>query len=151
MILRADWVGEEPSIRFVIRNLQNDMFWDGESFVDDFDQARMYAHPSDACADMQDILKEHYGVLRQRRFVVPVEIEVFGNVSKRDIAEYLSRASVLSIRTEEYGNGPEESLVLPVIHWGFIKELKKAALEPGNEPENPAAEWRLEDDNGDDQ
>ena len=95
MLLRAQAVGEHPSVRFVILNVRSNLMWDGESFVDDFDQARKYWHPSDACADMQDILREHYGQLRQRRFVVPVEIEVYGSVSQKEIAEYLYRASVL--------------------------------------------------------
>ncbi|QDV81651.1 hypothetical protein TBK1r_05700 [Stieleria magnilauensis] len=30
--------------------------WDGESFVDDFDQARKYWQPSDVSCEMQDIL-----------------------------------------------------------------------------------------------
>ena len=142
MILRAQPVGEHPSVRFIIIHLRSNQMWDGESFVDDFDQARKYFHPSDACADMQDILKEHYGQLPRRRFVVPVEIEVYGSVSKKEIAEYLYRASVLNIRTEEHGNGPAECLVLPTIHWGYIRELK---LPLSKQPDNPAVEWGLED------
>ncbi|GAA4444249.1 hypothetical protein [Novipirellula rosea] len=144
MILRAQAVGEHPSVRFFILNVRNNLMWDGESFVDDFDQARKYWHPSDACADMQDILREHYGQLRRRRFVVPVEIEVYGSVSPKEIAEYLHRASILSIRSEEFGNGPAECLVLPIIHWGFIKELKLAL---NGKPDDPAVEWGLEDEN----
>ena len=144
MLLRAQPVGEHPSVRFFIRNVRNNMMWDGHSFVGDFDLARKYWHPSDACADMQDILREHYGQLRKRRFVVPVEIEVYGSVSQKEIAEYLYRASVLSVRTEEYGNGPAECLVLPVIHWGYIRELK---LPLSKQPDNPAVEWGLEDEN----
>ena len=148
MLLRAQAVGEQPSVRFVILNVRNSLMWDGQSFVDDFDLARKYWHPSDACADMQDILREHYGQLRRRRFVLPVEVEVFGGVSQREIAEYLYRASVLSIRTEEYGNGPAECLVLPTIHWGSIRELK---LPLSKSPENPAVEWGLEDESGGDE
>ncbi len=147
MILRAQAVGEHPSVRLFILNVRNNLMWDGESFVDDFDLARKYWHPSDACADMQDILREHYGQLRRRRFVVPVEIEVYGSVSQREIAEYLYRASVLSIRTEEFGNGPAECLVLPTIHWGYIRELK---LPLSRKPDNPAVEWGLENGNGGD-
>ena len=146
MILRAQAVGEHPSVRFIILNVRNNLIWDGESFVDDFDSARKYWHPSDACADMQDILREHYGQLTRRRFVVPVEIEVYGSVPEKQIAEYLHRSSILSIRTEEYGNGPAECLVLPVIHWGYIKELK---LPLNGKPDNPAVEWGLEDENED--
>ena len=82
MILRAQAVGEYPSVRFVIRNLRSNLMWDGESFVDDFDLARKYAHPSDACAEIQNILKDHYGQLPKRRFVVPVEIKVYGRVKR---------------------------------------------------------------------
>ena len=87
MLLRAQAVGEYPSVRFFILNVRNNLMWDGESFVGDFDLARKYWHPSDACREMQDILKEHYDQLRQRRFVVPVEIEVYGSVSQKQIAE----------------------------------------------------------------
>lgn len=142
MLLRAQAVGEQPSVRFVILHLRSNLMWDGESFVDDFDQARKFWHPSDACGEMQDILREHYGQLRRRRFVVPVEIEVYGSVTPKEVAEYLSRASILSIRTEEYGNGPAECLVLPVIHWGYIRELK---LPLNSKPDKPAVEWGLED------
>ncbi len=145
MILRAQPVGEHPSVRFIILNVRNNLMWDGESFVDDFDLARKYAHPNDACADMQDILKEHYGQLRRRKFVVPVEIEAYGSVSQKEIAEYLYRASVLSVRTEEFGNGPAECLVLPTVHWGYIRELK---VPLSKQPDNPAVEWGLEDDDG---
>ena len=82
MILRAQAVGEYPSVRFVIRNLRSNLMWDGESFVDDFDLARKYAHPSNACAEIQNILKDHYGQLPKRRFVVPVEIKVYGSVNR---------------------------------------------------------------------
>lgn len=144
MLLRAEAVGEKPSVRFIIRNVRNNLMWDGDGFTNDFFAAVKYAHSSDACAAMQDLLKEHYGQLRRRRFVVPVEIEVYGSVSQQEIAEYLYRSSVLNIRTEEHGNGPAECLVLPVIHWGYIRELKLAL---NTKPDNPTVEWGLEEEN----
>ena len=74
-----------------------------------------------------------------------MEIEVYGGVWQKEIAAYLYRASVLSIRMEDYGNGPGECLVLPTIHWGFIRELK---VPMNHKPDNPAVEWGLEDYNG---
>lgn len=144
MILRAEPIGKQPSLRFVIRNMHDDSLWDGDSFEHDFDQARKYACPSDACAGMQEILKVEYDQLPLQRYAVPVEIEVFGRVSKRDIAKYLHRASVLCIRTEEYGNGPGESLVLTAIHWGLIKEVKHSVLDKEHKPGNPDSDWGLE-------
>lgn len=149
MILRANNIGPHEHPRFLIQNLHDGFVWTGIGFHCDWTHARLYAHPSDAGADMQEILKDFYGQLPMHRYVVPVEIEVFGNVSQKDIARYLYRASVLSIRTPEFGNGPGEALVLPVIHWGFIKELKHSVLDPDNKPDNPAAEWGLEDENED--
>lgn len=70
---------------------------------------------------------------------MPVEIDVFGDVTKRDIAKYLHRASILSIRTEEFGNGPiEESYVAPVIHWGYLREITGPVKEQMDEL---AADW----------
>lgn len=124
MLLRAQAIGQDPHLRFVIRRMEDDTFWNGTEFAEEFDNAQKFYRPSDACFTMQDILKEHYNHLPVRKFVVPIEIDVFGDVSKRDIAEYLHRASILSIRTEDFGNGPiEDSYIAPVIHWGFVREI----------------------------
>lgn len=108
MLLRAQAAGEQPAIRFVIRNLRRNLMRAGQPLVHDYDQARKYWQPSDACAGMQDILKEHYGQLGQRCFVVPVEIEVYGSVSQKEITEDRYRASVLSVRTDN-----------PAMEWGL--------------------------------
>lgn len=144
MLLRAQAVGQEPSLRFVIMRVDTDepVWWDGQSFVDDVEFAQLYARPSDACFQMQDILKDHYGQLPKRRFVVPIEIEVYGDVTNRDIAEYLHRASVLSIRTEEFGNGPKETYVAPVIHWGYIRQIDDPVK---GQIDDLAKEWNVEE------
>jgi len=52
MLLRAQPVGEEPCIRFVIVKLEDGTLWNGQQFTSDFDEAKKYWHPSDACIDM---------------------------------------------------------------------------------------------------
>ena len=148
MLLRAQAFGEEPCIRFAIMKLDDRTLWSGVEFIDDFDAARKYWHPSDACWDMQAILREHYGHLPNRQFVVPVEINVQGDVSEREIAEYLYRASILSLRTEEFGNGPRDSYVAPVIHWGYIKPIDRPVDKSSD---NPVVDWGfgLDVQNGD--
>lgn len=142
MLLRAQSIGKDPCIRFVIRKLEDDTFWNGVEFTDDIETSQKHYTPSDACFVMQDILKEHYRELPKRKFVVPIEIEVFGKVTKRDIAEYLHRASIFSIRTEEFGNGPiDESYVAPVIHWGFLRPIEGSAKK---QIDDLAAEWEIE-------
>lgn len=126
MILRAEPIGQPPSRRWVVQNTHDDTAWDGEKFVEDWEAARKYAHPSDACGDMADILKDFYSGLGEKRtFIVPVEVEVYGSATRGKIARYLYQSSVLHMRTQEYGNGPCECLVLPTIHWGKIRESKE--------------------------
>ena len=131
-------MGEEPCIRFVIVKLEDGAMWDGTEFTDDFDSAQKFYHPSDVCLKMQEILKELYQHLPERKYIVPVEITVHGPASRDEIAEYLFQASVLSLRTEEYDNGPTGSLVSPIIHWGLIKDLPEPLDE---DPDDPNTAW----------
>lgn len=144
MILRAQPIGHPPALRWVIKDTKKNTVWDGEKFVDDWEKGRKYAHPSDACGDMAEVLKEFYGRLEKRTFVVPVEIEVYGSATKSKIARYLYQASVLNVRTQEYGNGPCECLVLPTIHWGKIREIRESAPSP--DAENLAVESEESDE-----
>ena len=143
MILRAQPIGQPPPRRWVIQNTHNNTVWDGEEFVEDWDSSRKYVHPSDACADMAQVLRDFYGKLEKRTLVVPVEIEVYGSATPSKIARYLYQASILHMRTHEYGNGPCECLVLPTIHWGKIREIDESVFSP--DVENSAVEWGLED------
>jgi hypothetical protein len=143
MLLRAEPIGHPPSRRWVIQNIKTNTVWDGEKFVDDWAKGRKYAHPSDACEDMAEVLKGFYGKLEKRTFVVPIEVEVYGPASRSKIARYLYDASILNVQTHEHGNGPGISLVLPTIHWGRIREVKESSLK--SDAEAPAVEWGLED------
>ncbi|KAA1261038.1 hypothetical protein LF1_35820 [Rubripirellula obstinata] len=130
MLLRAEPIGHPPSRRWIIQDIKKKTVWDGEKFVEDWENGRLYAHPSDACSDMADILKEFYsGLGPKRTLVVPIEIEVYGSAKPSKIARYLYQAAVLNMRTHDYGNGPGECLVLPTIHWGKIREINESALE----------------------
>ena len=147
MILTAQPIGVPPSRRYVIQNYRDATAWNGESFVEDWDAARKYATASDACADMGDILRNFYGRLPRKRYVCPVEIEVYGAASRTKIARYLHQASVLNVRTHEFGNGPGECLVLPTIHFGLLKEIEDVPMlsKVENWAEDERDEFGLED------
>ena len=133
MILRAQPIGHPPSRRWVILNVKENTVWDGEKFIEDWVRGMKFAHPSDACNDMAQVLKSHYNKLEKRTFVVPIEVEVYGSATPGKIARYLHSASVLNIRTQDYGNGPNECLVLPIIHWGKIREINESVMAPSND------------------
>lgn len=144
VILRAMPIGTGPFRRYVIQNMYNNTVWNGHEFVDDWDQAVVYATPSDACGEIQEILREQYGRLPRYRYLCPVEIEVYGAAPKRRLARYLHQASTLNIKTHEFGNGPRECLVLPVIHWGLMKKIEDEPLLK----EVPIEDWWESDDDG---
>lgn len=140
MFLKAKAVGEIPFRRYIILRVEDRTLWDGKAFTCDFDVAQKHYRPSDACFEIQRIMKEQYKNQPHRRYVVPVEIDVYGDVTTKQIAEYLHRATVLSIRTEEFGNGPtDDSYVAPVIHWGYIKPVDVVR----EDTDNPAFDWGL--------
>lgn len=116
--------GPPHARRYVIVKLDTREYFTGDGFSIDSDQARLYATTTSAGFEMHDILRAHYAEKPLKRYRVPIEVEVFGDVSMAQVARWLSQASLLNIRTHVYGNGPRNSLVLPVIHWGLIKDQK---------------------------
>ena len=125
MLLRAEPIGRPPYRRYIIQN-NDEKFWDGNGFTKDFKKGMKYCCTNDACEEMAAILKGFYGKLKRRTFVVPIEVEVYGSANQQEIANYLYRASVLNIETDKQGNGPDGNLVLPIIHWGRIKETRSS-------------------------
>jgi len=139
MILRANPVGPPIARRYVIQNLEDGKVWTGEEFVESTEEAMKndalkYATPTAACADMQEIMRIIYGDKPCRRYVVPIELEVYGDddITLTKVARWMHQASVLNVRTHQYGNGPRDSLVLPVVHWGLIKEIQRPVMSIKN-------------------
>lgn len=85
-------------------------------------------------------MKEKYKSQPHRKYAVPVEVDVYGDVTPEQVAEYLHRASILSVRAEEFGNGPTaDSYVAPVIHWGYLKPIDVVK----EDPDKPALDWGI--------
>lgn len=126
LILRAaPEFGPPHARRFAIRNLGSGDYWTGEDFSPDWTHACLYATPSAACFEMQDIMRCLYDEKPLKRYRVPIELEVYGDVSMTQLARWMYQASFLNVRTHQYGNGPRDSLVLPVVHWGLIEEIPR--------------------------
>lgn len=110
--------------RFLIQD-DNERVWTGERFH--ANGAALFANQNDACLEVHSILKRHFDGIEPKRYVVPCFIEVFSEelVSEVEVASFLSKATRLELHTNEYGNGPNNSLVLPVIDWKRIEEIKE--------------------------
>lgn len=124
MILRAEPFGTPEICRYIIIDLETKKVWNGEEFVEGLSNGSKYASPNAACSDMQALLKNHYKHLPVKKYVVPLEIEIYGDedIQDSDISEWMYRSTVLNMKTHEHGNGPADSLICPTIHWGMIQE-----------------------------
>jgi len=71
------------------------------------------------------------------KFVAPVEIEVYGVAPKKKLVRWLHQASVLHLKTDQFGNGPRECLILPTINWGLMRRI----AEDISLKEIPTEEW----------
>lgn len=117
--------GAEGADRFVIQNLKNEHVWTGDGFSPDWKHALLYASANRACGDMRQIMLRVYEGEPLTVFETPCRIEVFGETEMLNVQQWLSRAALLKLRNDDYGNGPGNSLVIPSIHW--------AEMEPINE------------------
>jgi hypothetical protein len=115
--------GTPVATRWAIQNLVDDQVWTGNCFSPDWNRARLYAEPNDACLDMRKIMIRAYDHQPLTVYEAPTRIEVFGDVEMRQLQHWLSRAAVLRIRNSEYGNGPKDTLAMPAIHWAEMKRV----------------------------
>lgn len=113
----------KAAYRFCIQNLVNEQVWTGFGFTPDWTKALLYASANEACKDMRKIMMSFYDSAPVTVYEAPVRIEVFGEADMLRVAQWLSKASVLKLRTDDYGNGPDGSLVLPVIHWAEMEKV----------------------------
>lgn len=126
MILRAEIAfGPPHARRYVIVNFETGEAWSGTGFVKDWNSAIKYASPSTACCDMQMLLRRAYEHLPVTRYAVPLVVDVYGDVSPGEVATWLHASTLLHVRTHEFGNGPNKSLVCPTIYWPMIEPLNE--------------------------
>ena len=100
--------------RWVIMK-QEGSFWTGLDFGSN---PLVYANLQKAIKGLHHLLKEKSGG-EPKKYVVPLLIEVYGDVDIAEVALHLSETVEFSTNL----NGPYESIILPAIHWQKIKEI----------------------------
>ena len=126
-MLRVVQVGNPDFQRYLIEDEQNRL-WTGEKFGQ---MGVLYADHNHAAADAHQILKNHFKGVKPPRYVVPLFVEVFSHepVLVAEVVRHLFLASHLSLNIDDHGHGPGGSLVLPMIDWDRIKEVKEFSHE----------------------
>lgn len=131
IFLKEIKVGEH----FVVTRLNDDTFWDGYRFVDDIASAKHYDIRSGALVEMFEIEEQCGEAAKQRTYILPVTVQVAGDVTRQQVGEYLESAIKLIMNREDFGNGPTpESYVESEAHWHLIKEMPNRLDEDPDEP-----------------
>lgn len=124
---------------FVISKLNDKTYWDGWRFVNDIASAKEYSSLWEAMKAIPEIIEQQYEPIQKQSYIVPVTIEATGNVTRKEIGEYLQAAAKLFVDRDEFGNGPSaDSYVEPKIHWHLIKDLSDGLDE---DPDDPYSSW----------
>ena len=64
-----------------------------------------------------------------------VTVEVAGDVTRKEIGEYLESAAKLTVNRNDFGNGPSpECYVDPEIYWHLLKDMPERLEEDPDEP-----------------
>ncbi|PHQ34827.1 hypothetical protein [Rhodopirellula bahusiensis] len=120
----------------VITRLNDDTFFDGYRFVSDITSAKRYEFLSEALFEISEIEDQYGESAKQRTYILPVTVQVAGDVTRQEVGEYLESAIKLIMNREDFGNGPTpESYVESEAHWHLIKEMPNRLDEDPDEPD----------------
>jgi hypothetical protein len=118
-IVESEW------LRWIIQD-ERERYWTGKGFSKNQRTALTYAESLVVTQDMRRILKRRCKGLIRYRLVVPVIIDVYaeGPIDMEEMAWFLSQNCFASMSRLGTGEGPDESVVLPLVDWKKLKMMK---------------------------
>jgi len=120
--MENDWV------HYSIRD-ETGRYWTGRGFTKDKRRAVAYTDEPVILREMRRILQRRCKGLTRYRFVAPVIIDVFaeGSIDREEMASFLSENVFVSMIGLGTGDGPGESVVLPVVEWESLRMLERGS------------------------
>jgi hypothetical protein len=116
---------ESQWLRWVIQD-ERERYWTGRGFSKDQRKALTYADSLAVSQDMRRILTRRCKGLIRYRLIAPVMIDVYadGPIDQEEMAWFLSQNCFVSMNRLGTGEGPSESVVLPLVDWSKMKIVK---------------------------
>ena len=116
---------ESEWLRWIIQD-ERKRYWTGRRFSKDQRKALTYADSLVVTQDMRRILRKRCKGLTRYRLVVPVTIDVYtdGAIDQEEMAWFLSQNCFVSMSRLGTGEGPGDSVVLPLVDWKKLRMLK---------------------------
>ncbi len=116
---------ESQWLRWIIQD-ERERYWTGKGFSKDERKGLTYADSVAVTQDMRRILGKRCKGLTRYRLVVPVTIDVYAvdPIDQEEMAWFLSQNCFVSMSRLGTGEGPGESVVLPLVDWSKLKMMK---------------------------
>ncbi len=116
---------ESQWLRWIIQD-ERERYWTGRGFSKDQRKALTYADALVVTQDMRRILRRRCTGLIRYRLVVPVTIDVYSErqIDEEEMSRFLSQNCFVSMSRLGTGEGPGESVVLPLVDWNKLKIVK---------------------------
>jgi len=116
---------ESQWFRWVIQD-ERERYWTGRGFTKNQRKALTYDDSLVVTQDMRRILNRRCKGLIRYRLIAPVMIDVYadGPIDQEEMAWFLSRNCFISMSRLGTGEGPGESVVLPLVDWNNMKMMK---------------------------
>ncbi len=116
---------ESQWLRYIIQD-ERERYWTGRGFSNDQRKAVTYADSLVVTQDMRRILKRRCKGLIRYRLVASVMIDVYadGPINQEEMAWFLSQNCFVSMGQLGTGEGPGNSIVLPLVDWNNMKIVK---------------------------
>jgi hypothetical protein len=119
---------ESQWLRYIIQD-ERERYWTGRSFSKDQRRALTYADSLVVTQDMRRILKRLCSGLIRYRLIAPVVIDVYadGPIDQEEMAWFLSQNCFVSMSRLGTGEGPGDSVVLPLVDWKKLRMVKEGS------------------------
>ena len=112
-------------VRYAIQD-EKGRYFTGRGFTKDKRKALAYADETLVLRDMRRILKRRCKGLVRYRFVAPLVVDVYaeGAIDHEELTWFLSQNVFVSTDGLGTGEGPADSVVLPLVDWKKLKMMK---------------------------
>lgn len=127
LTLQPEGTSDRP--RFSIMDDEGNHLDERNDSWGDRDKATLYANAADGCRKIQNILLEKFGNVPNRRFVVPLFVDLYceDEVTSKQVADWLYQVTRIATDVDRHGLGPvAESLGLLNIDWDLLREMDNA-------------------------
>lgn len=121
--LHSHQIGPTYAPRWVVRT-DKDLFWNGNDWTPSREEALLFHVVEEADWVVNDLMKALFESMPVWNDKAEVEVEVFGFIkpSLEDLKDHLWWTQSLILIFDD--DGPETSIVLPIVKWDTLKEVR---------------------------